>query len=136
MADVLEFPTFKGRPGWEFTDISALDVDAYELTALQPAWGSAAAGSLWDLPQSELPAGVEVSLGDGEASVTVTRGTVLEQPIALTTVVADGKLGNLRTRPRAEPNPSATQSRRASRPTSARCAPKIQLRSDSPWPHT
>ena len=24
-----ELPTFKGRPGWEFTDISKLDVDAY-----------------------------------------------------------------------------------------------------------
>ena len=32
-----ELPTFKGRPGWEFTDISKLDVDAYG-----PANGSAA----------------------------------------------------------------------------------------------
>ena len=26
----LELPTFKGRPGWEFTDISGLDLAAYE----------------------------------------------------------------------------------------------------------
>ena len=25
-----ELPTFKGRPGWEFTDLSGVDVDAYE----------------------------------------------------------------------------------------------------------
>jgi Fe-S cluster assembly protein SufD len=31
-----ELPTFKGRPGWEFTDISKLDIDAYA-----PANGSA-----------------------------------------------------------------------------------------------
>jgi len=24
-----ELPSFKGRPGWEFTDLSKLDVDAY-----------------------------------------------------------------------------------------------------------
>ena len=39
---------------------------------------------------------------------------------------------SIRTWPRAEPNPSATQSSDASRPTSARWAPKIQLFSDSP----
>jgi Fe-S cluster assembly protein SufD len=94
----LEFPTFKGRPGWEFTDISALDVDAYELTEAHPAWGSDAPGALWELPKADLPAGVEVELGDGEATITVGRGVALEQPIALTTLVPDGKLANLRTR--------------------------------------
>lgn len=98
MVDALEFPTFKGRPGWEFTDISALDVDAYTLTPLHPACGSDAPGSLWELPAADLPAGVELSLGDGEATVTVGRGVILEQPIALSCVVPDGGLGNLRTR--------------------------------------
>ena len=65
---------------------------------MHPAWGSDAPGSLWDLPAAELPAGVELSLGDGEATVTVARGVVVEQPIALTSVVPDGKLANLRTR--------------------------------------
>jgi Fe-S cluster assembly protein SufD len=98
LADVVEIPTFKGRPGWEFTDTSALDVDAYELSAVHPAWGSDAPGALWALPAVELPAGVEATLGAGEVTITVRRGTVLEQPLALTTVIPDGKLGNLRTR--------------------------------------
>ena len=29
MASTLELPTFKGRPGWEFTDLSGLDLEAY-----------------------------------------------------------------------------------------------------------
>jgi Fe-S cluster assembly protein SufD len=29
LADTLELPTFKGRPGWEFTDITALDLSAF-----------------------------------------------------------------------------------------------------------
>jgi Fe-S cluster assembly protein SufD len=101
LVDALEFPTFKGRPGWEFTDISALDVDAYELSAVHPEFGPPAPdapGSLWDLPAAELPAGVELNLGEGEATVTVARGVIVEQPIALTSVVPDGKLANLRTR--------------------------------------
>ena len=30
MASAVELPTFKGRPGWEFTDISSLNLAAYE----------------------------------------------------------------------------------------------------------
>ena len=29
-APTVELPTFKGRPGWEFTDITELDLAAYE----------------------------------------------------------------------------------------------------------
>jgi len=29
LASTLELPSFKGRPGWEFTDLSGLDLDAY-----------------------------------------------------------------------------------------------------------
>ncbi|HTW13009.1 MAG TPA: Fe-S cluster assembly protein SufD [Solirubrobacteraceae bacterium] len=97
-SSVLELPTFKGRPGWEFTDISGLDLDNYELVAVHPAAGSDAPGSLWDLPAAALPAGVEVSFSEGEAVVTVARGVIVEQPIALSTVVPDGKLANTRTR--------------------------------------
>jgi Fe-S cluster assembly protein SufD len=95
---LLEFPTFKGRPGWEFTDLSELDLEAYELTPVHPAFGSDAPGAMWDLPAAELPAGVDVTVGDGEAVVTVARGVIVGQPIALTTVLPDGKLANLRTR--------------------------------------
>jgi Fe-S cluster assembly protein SufD len=91
-------PTFKGRPGWEFTDTSALDVEAYELTTLAPALGSDVEGALWDLPSPELPAGVEVALGAEETVVTIGRGIVVEQPIALSALIPDGKLANMRTR--------------------------------------
>jgi Fe-S cluster assembly protein SufD len=94
----LELPTFKGKPGWEFTDISALDVDAYQLSTVHPAWGSDAPGRLWDLPMAQLPAGVDVSRSGETTVVTVARGVVVEDPIALTTVVPDGQLANLRTR--------------------------------------
>jgi Fe-S cluster assembly protein SufD len=94
----LELPTFKGRPGWEFTDVSRLDLDVYELMQVHPAFGSDAPGALWDLPTTELPAGVDVSFGDEETVVTVARGVIVEQPIALTTVIPDGKLANMRTR--------------------------------------
>ena len=55
----VELPTFKGRPGWEFTDISGLDLAAYE-----PVDGDEAvtATPLFDLPQApELPDGVIVT---------------------------------------------------------------------------
>jgi Fe-S cluster assembly protein SufD len=32
LLETLELPQFKGRPGWEFTDLSELDLSAYELT--------------------------------------------------------------------------------------------------------
>jgi Fe-S cluster assembly protein SufD len=32
LAALPELPTFKGRPGWEFTDLSGVDVDAYQAT--------------------------------------------------------------------------------------------------------
>jgi Fe-S cluster assembly protein SufD len=60
LANTLELPTFKGRPGWEFTDISGLDLGAYE-----PATGNGATATgtpLFDLPeQASYPDGVIVS---------------------------------------------------------------------------
>jgi Fe-S cluster assembly protein SufD len=96
---LIALPQFKGRAGWEFTDISALDLEAYELTPVHPAVGSDAPGALWDLPAATaLPEGVSVSLSEGAAVVTVARGVTVEQPIALHVVVPDGALANLRTR--------------------------------------
>ena len=63
-APALELPTFKGRPGWEFTDISELDLAAYEpVSADEPATATA----LFELPEAqELPDGVIVtSIADG-----------------------------------------------------------------------
>ncbi len=101
MASVLELPAFKGRPGWEFTDISALDVTSYEpvpavMAALRTP--SPAPGSLWDLPTPELPAGVNVGFERDTTVITVGRGVTLAQPIPLTVVVPRGTLFNHRTR--------------------------------------
>jgi Fe-S cluster assembly protein SufD len=55
----LALPTFKGRPGWEFTDISGLDLSAYAPAADGDA---PAARSLFELDEaSSLPDGVIVT---------------------------------------------------------------------------
>src|SRR5437764_8103528 len=120
----LELPQFKGRPGWEFTDISGLDLAAYApVTAPDDA---DPAETLFDVPApAALPEGVIVApidqaprglptsvvaaddvftmLNDAAeyragSFVYVPRGVVLEQPISLSTVQADaGTLLNQRT---------------------------------------
>ncbi len=123
MASAVELPTFKGRAGWEFTDISALNLAAYRPVAAQD--GVAGAKPLFELPQPELPDGVLVttldhaprdrlgslipegddvfvSLNDaGPRSgwlVYVPKGVVVENPISLHTVQSDsGTLLNQRT---------------------------------------
>jgi Fe-S cluster assembly protein SufD len=109
----LELPQFKGRAGWEFTDISGLDLAAYEtVTAPEDA---EPAGELFEIAAGELPPGVLVTsiaeappellgravtpddlftmLNDSAAYragsfVYVPRGVALEQPIPLRTVQA------------------------------------------------
>ncbi len=126
-APAVELPTFKGRPGWEFTDISDLDLAAYERVG---ADGIAGVELLWSLPPSdELPDGVIVgTLDDAEhqelvrrhlgslvsgddvfvalndagvragSFVYVPRNVVLTEPISLTSVQArTGTLLNQRT---------------------------------------
>jgi Fe-S cluster assembly protein SufD len=62
----LELPTFKGRPGWEFTDITGLELDGLEPADDAPV--AAAAPRLFDLPRaSRLPDGVVVSTIDEAA---------------------------------------------------------------------
>jgi Fe-S cluster assembly protein SufD len=55
-APALELPQFKGRPGWEFTDISGLDLTAYE-----PVTGPEQA----DAPEALFDVKPPVSLPDG-----------------------------------------------------------------------
>jgi Fe-S cluster assembly protein SufD len=114
----IDLPQFKGRPGWEFTDLSGLDLAAYERVAPDEA---ASADSLFALDGADahLPDGVLVttveqaprelierhlgSLVSGEddpfvalndagvrgtAFVHVPRGVVLESPISLRSVQA------------------------------------------------
>jgi Fe-S cluster assembly protein SufD len=58
-APMVQLPQFKGRPGWEFTDISGLDLAAYERVAEEPA----DVEPLFALPseRAALPEGVIVS---------------------------------------------------------------------------
>jgi Fe-S cluster assembly protein SufD len=69
-----ELPTFKGRPGWEFTDISGLDLAAYEPVrafeeaTAEPLFAPEAAGA------DDLPDGVIVgSISDPEHADLVHR---------------------------------------------------------------
>jgi Fe-S cluster assembly protein SufD len=95
-APVLELPTFKGRPGWEFTDLSDLDLGAYTPAPVEREGGI---GDLWSLDVGALPAGVSVEVDGDATTVTVGRGVVVEQPVSLTAVQShSGTLVNQRTR--------------------------------------
>jgi Fe-S cluster assembly protein SufD len=101
LASALEFPTFKGRPGWEFTDISGLDVEAYEAVPTVMATvgsPSPSSGSLWSLQAPTLPTGVSVEFENETTVVTVGRGVVLDAPLPLSVAVPSGALLNQRTR--------------------------------------
>jgi Fe-S cluster assembly protein SufD len=58
----VELPQFKGRAGWEFTDISSLDLSAYELVLEEESTASTV-DQLFELSagESRLPEGVIVS---------------------------------------------------------------------------
>jgi Fe-S cluster assembly protein SufD len=65
-ATSLQLPQFKGRPGWEFTDLTGLDLSAYEpvrgAASDAGASGAQAAEALFELPdQGPLPEGVIVT---------------------------------------------------------------------------
>jgi Fe-S cluster assembly protein SufD len=75
----IELPQFKGRPGWEFTDLSGLDLDQYALTAVQPALSD---------PAHPGPAGASF---DGQ---TLRITETVTEPIELATLVPDGALAN------------------------------------------
>jgi Fe-S cluster assembly protein SufD len=95
-SSAVELPTFKGRPGWEFTDLSGLELGSYTPAAIAREGG---VGELWSLTTGELPEGVSVQVDGDETTVTVARNAVVERPISLTAVQAEaGTLVNQRTR--------------------------------------
>ena len=49
-SSTLELPQFKGIPGWEFTDISKLDLDAFE-----PGDPADARPAIFDMPANAAP---------------------------------------------------------------------------------
>jgi Fe-S cluster assembly protein SufD len=95
-AATVELPSFKGRPGWEFTDLSELDLQRYTPA---PAARDGGVDALWTLEAPALPDGVTVEVDGDATTVTVGRGVVLEAPISLLAVQAEsGTLVNQRTR--------------------------------------
>jgi Fe-S cluster assembly protein SufD len=65
----LELPQFKGRPGWEFTDISSLNLAAYRpVRAGEELDGARPAERLFEPEVGELPEGVIVSSIEEAAS--------------------------------------------------------------------
>jgi Fe-S cluster assembly protein SufD len=117
LASTLELPTFKGRPGWEFTDLSDLDLDAYppaeddgdEVEGVEPLLqfeGDADSGVVTPLDEAPEAArrhlGTVVSSEDpfvalNEANQTrgtvvyVPRGAKLDAPVLLSAVQAQAK---------------------------------------------
>lgn len=58
----VELPQFKGRPGWEFTDLSTLDLTGYALVTEDQATTASTPEKLFDLgAESRLPDGVIVT---------------------------------------------------------------------------
>jgi Fe-S cluster assembly protein SufD len=114
LASAVELPSFKGRPGWEFTDLSGLDLDAYppaeddgnEIEGVErllefagePDTGDAIVGPLDEAPEPvKRHLGTVVSSEDpfvarNEAQLTngtfvyVPRGAKVDMPILLTAV--------------------------------------------------
>jgi Fe-S cluster assembly protein SufD len=92
----VELPSFKGRAGWEFTDLSDLDLEAY---VPAPVARDGGVGALWSLDDAELPAGVSLQIDGDVTTITVARNVVLAQPIPLTAVQSQSAtLVNQRTR--------------------------------------
>ncbi len=68
-APPVELPTFKGRAGWEFTDISELNLAAYEpVRGAEELSGADPADRMFDAPAGELPEGVIVTSIEQAAS--------------------------------------------------------------------
>jgi Fe-S cluster assembly protein SufD len=80
----LELPSFKGVTGWEFTDISKLDVDAYE-PAVDAGDADAVDRSAWMFEVTE--GGAEIVQVDSAIGATEAPST-LDEPIVLPLAVA------------------------------------------------
>jgi Fe-S cluster assembly protein SufD len=53
LAETLELPQFKGRPGWEFTDISGLELDRYAPVNGEPAFSRDAVEMMFALAPAD-----------------------------------------------------------------------------------
>jgi Fe-S cluster assembly protein SufD len=62
----LELPTFKGRPGWEFTDLSRLDLSAFAAPS-EGDLGAVPEGLFAGVPEGTRLVQVDASVGEGAA---------------------------------------------------------------------
>jgi Fe-S cluster assembly protein SufD len=85
LAQTLELPHFKGKPGWEFTDLSSLD-----LTAYRPVNGSAdtAARSMVPLAFAIPPADTARAVDQWDYQDAPPEGTGLPDGVLVTTITA------------------------------------------------
>ncbi len=96
LSETLELPQFKGKPGWEFTDISGLDLDAY-VPAPAPANGAGLKPAPMFAPDAsaelrQLDAGAAVFQGELPDGVIVTS---LEQAAAEHSELVERHLGTV-----------------------------------------
>jgi Fe-S cluster assembly protein SufD len=119
LASTLELPTFKGRPGWEFTDLTGLDLDAYppavddgdQIDGVEPLLqfeGDAGNGEAIVVPLEDAPDAARRHLGTvvssedpfvalNEAQLTtgtvvyVPKGAKVDAPILLTAIQSQAK---------------------------------------------
>ncbi len=90
----VELPQFKGRAGWEFTDISELDLAAYERVAPLVSEGAPTAGAgLWELSSGARQLDDSGAAGTGEAGRRA--GGWPEGVIVTSLEEASDKLGSL-----------------------------------------
>jgi len=83
----LELPTFRGTPGWEFTEIPELDLDAYPVAAAGAADASAAADAA-TLVFDHLPEGTKRLTQVDQTTVETADATDTEGPLVLPLAVA------------------------------------------------
>ncbi len=80
----LELPSFKGRPGWEFTDISALNLAAYEpvgsadeLDGAEPAEPLFAPAGAGELPEGVIVTSIEQAASEHGELLRRNLGTLI-----------------------------------------------------------
>jgi Fe-S cluster assembly protein SufD len=81
LSGTLELPQFKGRPGWEFTDISGLDLSAY-----RPGNGGSPTNERVTLPLSLRPSEAAASLDQWDGTQASQPAKGLPDGVIVTTV--------------------------------------------------
>ena len=79
----VELPSFKGRAGWEFTDLSDLDLEAYTPAAVARDGG---VSELWSSTTPSCSRRPRLRVDGDATTVTVARNVALQRPISLAAI--------------------------------------------------